>query len=121
MTDWEMLRIVMRLYSVLILIVLSLSFISSAQALQLQYKVSEVHGLLTFALAISGEPNRPQGLAQVFKKSSYNTKAVGKLIGEWNQLRPAFNRMIEPAEEKFRQGTNEVLIQLIAQSINSTD
>ncbi len=64
----------------------------SAQAkLAVQYRVSEMQGLLDFALALSDRPHLPPGFKEVYKRSELQTPEVEAAIKTMRDLSPVLN------------------------------
>lgn len=86
-----------------------------------EYRISKVHGLINFAMAISGEAHYAKGLAELFKNSSYGkSTAIQAELKKLNQIKPSlFNSLQLKDWVPGRQRGIDLNNHIIAQSIFS--
>lgn len=76
-----------RFIFLMILSIMMLS-VSSFANIKVEYRISKIHGLLDFLIAISGEPHHAPGLSEIYNRSSYSKEQKNiKQLNEFNTIK----------------------------------
>lgn len=61
---------------------------------KVEFVANKIHSLIVFVEAVSGSQRQPPSLKQLFDKSRFNNKTSEKMIAQYQDLRPVFERFM---------------------------